>query len=123
MTCTATYTVTQADIDAGTVTNTATATAKDTAGTSHTSPGSTAKLDRVDARAPAPCSLTKSAAARPPSAPPAKPITYSFLVTNTGNVTVTNMTITERQLHRHPALMSAVTCPASATTHGPQPPS
>ncbi|MDN4612846.1 hypothetical protein P5G50_00160 [Leifsonia sp. F6_8S_P_1B] len=90
--CELTYRVTQADVDAGTVTNTAVATA--TAGVATvTSDPSTATVSIE--RKPA-LSLVKSAS---PSAPAdfvaGQQITYTFVITNTGNVTVTDPAVQE----------------------------
>ena len=83
-TCTATYTTTQADVDAGGITNTGTAT-----GTPPTGP----EGDRhrrtltVPAGQTPAITLVKSADITSFSAA-GHPVTYSYLVTNTGNVTL-----------------------------------
>lgn len=92
-TFTATYTLTQADVDRGTTSNTATATGLPPTGPRMESPPSTAVLTSV----PAPdLSIVKSvdAAARAFSGA-GQTVTYSFLVTNTGNTTLTDVTVAE----------------------------
>ncbi len=91
-TCTATYTVTQADIDAGTLTNTAHATA--TAGvTPVISPDSSAS---VTATAAPSISVLKSVSpSDAASYVVGQLLTYTFVATNTGNVTLTNVVATE----------------------------
>ena len=83
-TCTATYALTQADVDAGHVANTATVTGTDPQGTEVDA------TDSTDTPIPAGPAITldKEAGARA-AATPATPSTYTFLVTNTGNVTLT----------------------------------
>ncbi len=90
-TCTASYTVTQADVDHGTVGNSATVSGLDPAGTTVTSPPSTATVTITPAPA---LTLTKSANPTSVTAAGAT-VTYSFLVKNTGNVTVTGVSIAD----------------------------
>ena len=90
--CTATYTVTQADVDRGFVTNTATATGVPP-------PGITPPPPAVDSTTtsfvPAPSlSVAKSSDAVEPVAV-GDVITYTFAVTNTGNVTIPDITMTD----------------------------
>jgi uncharacterized repeat protein (TIGR01451 family) len=89
--CTATYTVTQADIDAGKVTNTAAAVGKSPTGQPVVSPPSSAQ---VTAEQVSELALVKSAS---PSAPSSfrsgQVVTYSFQVTNTGNTTIHDLAI------------------------------
>ncbi|WP_378239456.1 DUF7507 domain-containing protein [Actinomadura harenae] len=101
-TCTATYTTTQADVDAGSIHNVA---------TGHgTPPGATEPIESppdeatVTATASPAMTVTKSAEPMTYSAA-GQQITYTYHVTNTGNVTLTNVGITDT----HPGL-SAVTC-------------
>ncbi|WP_164519589.1 DUF7507 domain-containing protein [Nocardioides ferulae] len=109
--CQATYTLTQADLDAGTVANTATA-----AGTPPSGPGVT---DTDSTTTPLPSSpaikLTKTAGAivdgdgNGPHA--GDTITYSFKVTNTGNVTLNPVTVSDPKV-------GAVTCGTGALVPG-----
>ena len=98
-TCTATYAITQADLDAGSVTNNATASSNGI-----TSPTVSATVTAVQTVTLA---LTKTGA-------PAtygtvgQVITYTYIVTNTGNVTLHGpFTVTDDKL--------SVTCPATAS--------
>lgn len=95
-TCTASYTLTQADIDAGEVTNTAQAT-----GTPPEGDPVTATDDAVISGNPAPqISLVKTADASGVQSPTrvGDPIVYTILVTNTGNVTLTDVAVTDSLL-------------------------
>ncbi|WP_313461135.1 hypothetical protein, partial [Stenotrophomonas sp.] len=100
-TCTATYLITQADLDAGSVTNTATTTATPAQGT--LSPVvAQATITAVQNRALA---LLKSS---PNSSYAAvgDTLSYSYLVTNTGNITLTDpVTVTDDRI-------ASVSCPA-----------
>ncbi|THJ06190.1 hypothetical protein E7Z54_06105, partial [Nocardioides sp.] len=115
-TCTATYTVTQADVDAGDLSNTATATGSPPTGPQIESPPDTASVTTPDAPG---LSLVKSAApSGPDSLKPGAQITYSFVVTNTGNVSITGVTVAERSF-TGTGSMSAITCPAAAARVAP----
>ena len=91
-TCTATYTLTQADVDAGAVVNTATVAGTPPAGAAVTA------TDTVTTSLPANpvITLDKQAAAATGSTAGAT-IAYSFVVTNTGNVTLHGVAITDAQ--------------------------
>ncbi|MFS3129420.1 sortase domain-bontaining protein [Nocardioides sp. Bht2] len=109
---TATYTVTQADVDSGgKVVNTATATGTDPSGGDVTSPSDGADVDLVT-RAPG-LELEKGSVLADTNnngvADKGETITYSFRAENTGNVTLTGVSIDDAM-----AGLSAVT-PASAT--------
>ncbi|WP_447912833.1 beta strand repeat-containing protein [Microbacterium phyllosphaerae] len=94
VTATATYTVTQADVDAGAVRNTATGTARTPAGAVLTVPSSQSVVSTT-ASAPA-VNLTKTGALAPGSTGKAGDVvTYSFRLANSGNVTLTEVTITD----------------------------
>ena len=109
MVCTATYVVQQADVDAGSMENTATATGTPPSGTPVTSDPSTTRTPSV----PEPSvSIVKTADKRTLVA--GETVTYSFRVTNTGNVTLTNASVVEGTFSGAGAL-STVDCPADRT--------
>ena len=90
MTCTAGYTTTQADLDAGSITNTGTVT-----GTPPTGPDVTAAdTATVTATQTPNIDIVKSADPTEFGAP-GTPITYTYLVTNNGNVTLADVTVTD----------------------------
>ncbi len=113
-TCTATtpYVITQADVDAGVVSNTATATAKNPAGATVTSPTSSTStpVNQVSS-----LQLTKSAAVTDVNGNGktdlGDKIQWSFLVKNTGTVTITTTAITD-------AKAGATTCPVTTLAPG-----
>ena len=95
-TCSATYVATQADIDNGVINNTATVTGLDPGNTTVTSNQSTAA---VVVQQSSSLSLTKTA--DPTTVDHAgQPITYTFAVVNTGNVTIAGLTINDPPLPR-----------------------
>ncbi|WP_136443917.1 DUF7507 domain-containing protein [Pacificoceanicola onchidii] len=95
--CTGTYTVTQADIDAQTLTNTASGTATDPQGETITgtdmhdqpliAPVSSIQVDKAILPAPL--------AGQPAFTDPGQPLTFVITVTNTGNVTQASTLITD----------------------------
>ncbi|MCX7301088.1 MAG: hypothetical protein NTX73_12080, partial [Rhodobacterales bacterium] len=95
---TATYTLTQADIDAGTVDNTATVTGD------YVSDGSGTRTEATDTSSTTSSltgdpsvALVKTADASAVTTPalPGQVITYAFTVTNTGNVTLTDLDLAD----------------------------
>ncbi len=112
MTCASkTYTLTQADVTAGKVDNTATATGKGTNGKTVTDDDSVTVTVPANPR----IALDKTAGAitdvdgNGPDA--GDTITYSFTVTNTGNVALNPVTVTDDKI-------GAVTCPTGAVAPG-----
>ena len=111
--CTATYMVTQADIDAGSVVDTATATATPPSGPVVTSNPSTAT---VTARLFPAVALLKTA--QPAAVTSAgQTVTYRYLVTNTGNTTLTGVSAVDTAFSGS-GTPPVVTCPV--TTLAPQ---
>ena len=114
VTCTATYTVTQADVDAGKITNTAIAVG--------TPPGTTTPIDSPPSsvtvpEAPHPAITVIKSANRNAVTKAGDTITYSFLVTNTGNVTLSNVTVDEQSFSGSGTL-TPVSCPATSLAPG-----
>jgi uncharacterized repeat protein (TIGR01451 family) len=92
-TFTATYTVTQADIDAGQILNTATATADEPEGCDCGPPTDT---DDYVITIPRTAATTVEKTADPTEdLVLGDTVTYTFVVTNTGNVTLTDVTVTD----------------------------
>ena len=114
VTCTATYELTQADVDAGTVSNTATATAS--APTGVTDPVSASSTATVTIAPDASLAIVKSAS--PGTLIVGQTVTYSFVVTNTGNVTLAGVDVTETAFTGS-GTMSAIGCDAAATSLAP----
>ncbi|GAA5200871.1 hypothetical protein GCM10023322_79700 [Rugosimonospora acidiphila] len=103
-TCTATYTVSQDDLDAGGIANTATATGTAPGGATATSPRSTAVVNAVAAAA---LGLVKTA--EPATVSYAgQQVTYRFLVTNTGTLALDQLTVED-----HGPSGTTVSCPVT----------
>ncbi|WP_363798334.1 hypothetical protein ABU614_00830 [Lysobacter firmicutimachus] len=102
-TCTGDYAITQADIDAGTVTNVMTATATPAAGTLATITD-TATITATPA-APA-LTLDKTVTSGTAYDGIGDIVEYAYLVTNTGNVTISALAITDDKI-------ATVTCPVT----------
>ncbi len=114
VTCTATYTITQADVDAGSVTNAATATGTPPSGPPVDSPPSSVSIPgnpRPGIAVAKSANVTRITAA-------GQVVTYSFVVTNTGNVTLAPVTVNEGAFSGTGTL-SPVTCPAGAASLAP----
>ncbi|MGL5824319.1 MAG: beta strand repeat-containing protein, partial [Nocardioides sp.] len=108
-TCTKTYVLTQADVDAGAINNTATVTGTPPAGL--TPPTASDNTTTPIARTAA-LTLDKQAGG-PTGATAGSTITYSFVVANTGNVTLTGLTIGDPKV-------GPVTCATSTLAPGTQ---
>ena len=115
VTCTATYTVTQADLDHGSIGDTGTATGTKPGGGTTTSPGSGVTVPVTQNPA---LSVVKTASPTTVT-DPGQHVTYSFKVTNTGNVTIHNVAISDTQTAPSSAAnLSAITCPQSTLAPG-----
>ncbi len=107
-TCTGSYTVTQADVDAGSVTNTATASATNPSDGSVTSSPSSVTVDASDATSS--LSLVKSTNSNGYGVA-GNVIAYRYLVTNTGTTTESGIAVSD-------SLIPAVSCPSSSLAPG-----
>lgn len=103
MTCAASHVVTQADVDAGTYINTATGTSG--------SLSDSASVTVTFAQNPA-LTIDKSVVTPPPYSV-GGPVTYSIVVTNTGNITLHNVTVAD------PGVVMGVCSPTSGSALAP----
>jgi uncharacterized repeat protein (TIGR01451 family) len=107
---TATYTVKQTDLDAANISNTATA-----SGMPPTGPAVTAIDDEiVTANQNPKVEIVKTVLPTSVSSPGL--VTYNYLVTNTGNITLTGVAVDDDKLG--PIVLGAVTLPPGASTSG-----
>ena len=109
MTCTASYSLTQADVDAGKVTNTATATGDPPAGAEVTSAPSSVTVTIAGS----PALVIKKSASPGSFDAAGTTIRYSYLVTNTGNVTLTGIKVNDPL-----SGLSAIACPSATLNPG-----
>ena len=116
-TCAVSYTITQADVDAGTVDNTATATATDPDGSAvgpvtdtTSTPTSTVATLRLDKRASTPVETDSNG-----RADAGDTISYAFTVTNTGAVTLTDLAVADAKTGPVDCAVTTL-APAAATT-------
>ncbi|MCL2737210.1 MAG: hypothetical protein FWD75_11420, partial [Propionibacteriaceae bacterium] len=109
-TCTATYTLTQTDVDHGVVHNTVTASGADPAG--HTVPSDPAWADVTITEA---ASLAVTKSADPVSVVEVgQQVTYTFHVTNDGNVTIHDVAIAEGAFDgKNPDGLQGLHCPVA----------
>jgi len=110
-TCTATYTVTTADVATGAAVNTVTAIGATPSGTTVTSTASTT----TPLTEPAPKLGLQQSADVTTVAAPGDRVTYSFTVRNTGNVPIADVGVTSS---RGQGSSSAITCPAGTLAVG-----
>ena len=97
-TCTASHTVTQADLDAGTVTNNASATGTPSGGTLvDPTDTATATADQNPA-----LTLDKTITAGDPYSTVGATIDYQYIVTNTGNVTISAISVSDDNVDAAP---------------------
>jgi uncharacterized repeat protein (TIGR01451 family) len=114
VTCTASYVVTQADLNNGSINDSAVAN-----GTPPTGPAIQSAASPATVGVTAAPSLTVAKSAAPTTVTAVgQTITYSFLVTNTGNVTLTAITVADTQTAPAGALASGPTCPATTLDPG-----
>jgi uncharacterized repeat protein (TIGR01451 family) len=112
--CTATYIVTQADMNNGSVADAATATGTPPTGPSVTSPSSPLTVPATSLPA-----LTVVKSSTPTTVTAAgQTITYTFAVKNTGNVTLSTITINDTQTAPAGSLTSGPTCPGGSLAPG-----
>ncbi|GMA94584.1 hypothetical protein GCM10025881_14080 [Pseudolysinimonas kribbensis] len=112
--CTASYLVTQADLDAGSITNTATVDGTDPSGATLTAPPtSSAAVSVVQTAA---LTLTETVDA-PKATAAGQVLHYTFHVENTGNVSITGLTVQETGFTGTGGAPT-VTCPTTALAPG-----
>jgi uncharacterized repeat protein (TIGR01451 family) len=111
--CTATYALTQADVDAGAVGNTAAAGAVPASGGSVTSAPSSASV----AIAAAPALTFAKSVDRTSVAAVGDVLTYTFRIVNTGNVTLTDPVIVE-DAFSGAGTLGPITCAAASVAPG-----
>jgi uncharacterized repeat protein (TIGR01451 family) len=112
VTCTATYTVSQDDVDAGTLQSSVTAAGMSPSG------ADVAAGDEVSLPSDRHPEIALLKSANVTSAKSGQTITYTYVVTNTGNVTLTNPKVTETRFTGHGKL-SAIRCPSTSTRLAP----
>ncbi|MGO8875222.1 MAG: hypothetical protein ACLQNG_05575 [Acidimicrobiales bacterium] len=118
-TFTATYSITQADLDHGSVSDTATATGDPPSCSSSScatgSPGSGASVGLIQLPS---LTVAKSVASSGPYESVGETITYQFAVTNSGNVTLSDVGVTDVQTAPAGALASGPSCQSLASPPG-----
>ncbi len=113
-TCTATYSVSQADIDHGSIDDTATATARTPSNTLLTSNSAAANVTTTQAP-----DLTVTKTANPSVVTAVgQVVTYTFAVTNTGNVSLTDVHVNDSQSAPAGSLSSGPSCPTTTLAPG-----
>ena len=112
---TASFTITQADLDHGSVSDSATASGTPTSVPSVTSPPSTVTV--VMTQAPA-LAVAKSTTSTGPYNAVGQVIDYKFVATNTGNATLSAVGVDDAQTAPAGSLSSGPTCQARATPAG-----
>ena len=106
--CTGSYTVTQADVDAGAVTNTATASANPPSGPSISSNSSSVTVDASNATSS--LTLVKSTTSTGYGAA-GDTLHYNYLVTNSGTTTLSDIAVSDN-------LIATVSCPDATLAPG-----
>jgi len=113
-TCTASYTLTQSDIDAGTVNNAATASANPASGGVAVASNQSAASVTI---APAPAFAFAKTADRSTVTAAGQAIVYTFRIDNTGNVTLSNPVINETSFTGNGAI-SGISCASTSVVPG-----
>ena len=111
MACHATHTTTTADVDSGHISNTATVTGQPRTGP----PVTDGAEEIIDAQQAPNIKLVKSAFPTEYRAP-GEIITYTYTVTNTGNVTLRHVTVTDDKVHGPVACLTPTLSPGESTT-------
>ncbi|MBD9480710.1 DUF11 domain-containing protein, partial [Pseudoxanthomonas sp. PXM02] len=111
-TCTGTYTVTQQDIDAGSLTNTATASGNSPTGSTTTSPPDSATVTSTAAPA---LTVAKTVTSTGPYAL-GSTISYSVVATNSGTVTLNNVVVSDPLLAAPNSTTCATLAPGASCT-------
>ena len=111
-TCTATYTVTQADLDAGKVTNVAGATGSP-AGGSLVPPTDSQTAHATQSPL---LTLAKTITSGDPYTTKGAKISYSYAVTNSGNVTIHAVAVSDDKTDAAPVCLATTLAPAETTT-------
>ncbi|MGN8051455.1 DUF7507 domain-containing protein, partial [Curtobacterium sp. 22159] len=115
MVCDATYTLTAADVDSGSVTNSATATGNPPGG--NTPPVTTPPSEVTIPVPPQPAITITKTADTDKITKAGQKITYSFLVTNTGNVTMRDVVVNDTDFSGTGEL-GEITCPDTTLAVG-----
>jgi uncharacterized repeat protein (TIGR01451 family) len=111
-TCTGTYTVTQADVDAGSITSSATVAGTTPSGTSVSSPQSLVTLLANSATS----SMTLTNSSTTPSFGAAgDPIGYQYTVTNTGTTTLSDLAVSDSAINPQDAYLLPIPAPTPIT--------
>ena len=115
ITCSATHVVTQADLDAANITNIATATGTPPGGPP--TPFASPPVVTPSVQTPG-ISVLKSVTSTGPYTAVGQTVSYKFVATNTGNVTLTAVGITDTQTAPAGSLTTGPTCSSLATPAG-----
>ena len=117
ITCTATYTVTQADIDAGSVTNVASASGSFTFAGDQTPTVITSPTDTLTiAAAGAPTLTIAKTSTTTTVTTVGQVIPYSYAVANTGNVTISGLALADTNTDAAPVCLVTTLAPGASTT-------
>ncbi len=111
-TCSATHTVTQADLDAGSVVNVATAAGTPPIGPTITDPSNEVTVPVVQS----PSVVTVKSTTATTYSQPGQVITYAITVTNTGNVTITGVRVSDPKADAAPTCDVTTLAPAAVAT-------